>query len=515
MPCEQRTDVAEAIEHLRAALRLRPDFPDAYRNLGQALALEGKPNEALEAFQQALKLRPNSAGAHLQSGILLAEMHRQAEAIPCFREAARLTPHEDEAYFRLGNALRACGQAEEAAISFRTVLRLRPDYVAASNNLGVTLVELERYEEAEAVYRTALQHEPEHPGTLNNLGVLLKNTRRLEEAQVSFAHAIRVAPTHIQAHLNRAMAWLLAGDFAHGLPEYEWRLRQPGRAGPPFPQPRWDGSPLAGRTILLTCEQGLGDTLQFVRYVSLLKEQGARVILLAPVALGPILRSFSAIDRIVKSAEEASSFDVHASLLSLPWLLRTTLDTIPRQVPYLAAEEALVERWARVFRPLQAFKVGIAWQGSPHYVGDRSRSISLAHFQPLAEVAGVQLVGLQHGLGVEQIAQVDFPMLTFESQMDKRSGAFMDTAAIMKSLDLVITADTAVGHLAGALGVPTWLVLGFTPDWRWLLDREESPWYPSMRLFRQTAVGDWRPVFARLAEQLKQLVADRAKGPLV
>jgi tetratricopeptide (TPR) repeat protein len=504
---------AEAVEPLREALHLRPDFPEAHCNLGQVLATLGKTDEALEAYQQALRLRPDFATAHRKKGILLAQKDQPADAISCLREATRLEPNSDEAFFHLGNALRETGQLEEAIASYQTALRLRPESIATANNLGVSLVELQRYAEADAVYRSALRHAPDHPTTLNNLGVALKGTHQLDEAQDCFARVLRTDPDHVEAHRNRAMTWLLAGDFARGLPEYEWRLRQPGRDVAPFGKPRWDGSPLAGRTILLHTEQGLGDTLQFVRYGALLREQGTRVLLLAPRVLAPLLRSCPAIDQVVVPGEAVPSCDVQAPLMSLPWLCRTTLDTIPRQIPYLTVDEGRIQRWAGVLRSLQGFRVGIAWQGSPHYVADRGRSIPLCHFRSLAEVEGVRLVGLQKGPGLEQLAGVDFPVISFDRQMDEGGGAFLDTAALMRNLDLVVTSDSAVAHLAGALGVRTWLVLGVTPDWRWLLDREDSPWYPTLRLFRQTAVGEWEPVFTRVAEELTRLGRQSTANP--
>jgi hypothetical protein len=281
-------------------------------------------------------------------------------------------------------------------------------------------------------------------------------------------------------------------------------------------QPGGDGPSLAGRTILLYPEQGIGDFMQFVRYAALLRAQGARVLLLCPRSLVPLMRSCEDIDEIIVQGSPLPRFDVHASLMSLPLLLGTTVETIPASVPYLSADAALSERWGKLLGRVDGFKVGIGWQGNPQYVADRGRSIPLRHFAPLAQITDVQLISLQKGPGVEQLAGVDFPILNFDRQADESAGAFMDTAAIMRQLDLVITSDTAIAHLAGALGVPVWVVLGSVPDWRWLLDRDESPWYPTIRLFRRKNGSDWTEIFQEIAGAIRPAVNDRAtsKSPV-
>jgi hypothetical protein len=271
-----------------------------------------------------------------------------------------------------------------------------------------------------------------------------------------------------------------------------------------FAEPRWDGSPLDGRRILLHLEQGLGDTLQFIRYAPLVKARGGTVLLECPVELMPLLSRCQGIDRLLARGDELPAFDVHAPLLSLPLLCRTTLTTIPARLTYLFADPDVVDHWRRDLASVSAFKIGIVWQGNPDYVNDRYRSIPLAEFEPLARVPGVRLYSLQKGKGTDQLRALAgrFEIVELVPELDAAGGTFTETAAIMKNLDLVIGPDTAAVHLAGGLGVPVWVALMGRADWRWLRDRDDSPWYPTMRLFRQRQARNWKPVLERIAEEL-------------
>jgi hypothetical protein len=295
------------------------------------------------------------------------------------------------------------------------------------------------------------------------------------------------------------------------LPEFEHRLASNDLVQS-FARPRWDGSYLAGRTILVYPERGLGDTIHLVRYLPLLQRKGGRVVFACPKPLMRLLNRSPGIDLLVPEGSDPPGFDVHVPLMSLPYLLGTTLPTIPADVPYVFPDETRVQLWGQVLRWLPSFNVGIAWQGNPRFKSDRTRSLALRHFAPLARIPGVRLVSLQQNKGHEQLAQADFPVLELGSDLD-RSGAFTDTAAVMKHLDLIIACDTAIGHLAGSIGVPVWIALSLACDWRWMRGREDSPWYPTVRLFRQKEPGDWLGVFARMAEELGRIVAARP-GPL-
>jgi hypothetical protein len=276
-------------------------------------------------------------------------------------------------------------------------------------------------------------------------------------------------------------------------------------AEPPFKQPRWRGEPLAGRSILLHYEQGLGDTLQFIRYAAVLKRRGATVIVLCQAALRKILATAAGIDWLVSAGDAMPTFDVHAPLMSLPGLLGTTLDSIPAEIPYLSAAGSLVDQWRERLRSVEGFRIGIHWQGRPGQGTFRQRDIPLAAFAPLAELPGVRLISLQKGADTSALADVPggSRLIDFGDAVDTTNGPFMDTAAIMKTIDLVISSDTSAPHLAGALGVPVWLALPHVPNWRWLLDRPDSPWYPTMRLFRQREAGDWAGVFEEIQAALR------------
>jgi hypothetical protein len=426
------------------------------------------------------------------------------EAAASYRQALRLQPDYAEAHNNLGVALKRQARLDEAAACFRRALRHKPD-AEVLNNLGDTLREQGKPAKAVASLRQAVRLQPNHATARNNLGVALEKQGRLEEALACYQKALYLQPDYAQAHLNRSLLWLMAGRYEQGWPEYEWRWRLPGYALSPCALPRWDGSPLGGRTILLRAEQGLGDTLQFVRYAALLKRQGATVLLECQGPLRTLLAGCPGIDRLVARGESPPA-DVQAPLLSLPALLGTTLASVPAPVPYLYADPGLVAHWAEQLRVMRGFKIGIAWQGSKAYLDDRGRSIPLAEFAPLAQERGVRLISLQKGLGAEQLRQVagQFPVLDLGSRLDE-AGAFLDTAAALKSLDLVVACDTALGHLAGALAVPVWLALPYVPDWRWLLRRDDSPWYPTVRLFRQHRLGDWQGVFERMAAEVRGL----------
>ena len=410
----------------------------------------------------------------------------------------------------LGNVFINQEKLPEAVASFQEAARLRPDLVVAHNNLGNALLQAGRPAEAVGPFQQAPRLQGDHADAHHCLGNAFKELGNLEEAVASYQRAIRLKPDFAEAHGNLALAWLLLGNFEHAWPEYEWRWKC--QAGAPFwpgyRQPLWDGSPLNGRTILLHGEQGLGDILQFIRYAPLVKDRGGRVVVGCPEALLPLLSSCRGIDRLTHQALGPTDFELWAPLLSLPRILGTSLTSIPAEVPYLSVDAELSRRWRREIGSHQAFRIGIHWQGNPKHLSDRQRSFPLAQFAPLAALTGVQLFSLQKGQGVEQLGTLAtrFPITDLGSRLND----FIDAAAVMKNLDLVICCDTAIAHLAGALAVPVWLALPFVPDWRWLLNRDDSPWYPTMRLFRQPRPGAWEEVFARIVGAVQQQLTKSA-----
>ena len=452
-----------------------PRHAEAHNNLGIALLEQGRPDEAIECFRQALRSNPHHADAHNNLGFLLKRQGLPAEALECFRRALRSDPHHAEAHNNLGIGLKEQGQPAEAIECFRRALNSNPRHVEAHNCLGATLVYLGRFAEAREHYEQALAINPVHATTL----------------------------------WNRALWRLQQGDFASAWHDYEQRWALPNNAARPFEeQPRRrDGGDLAGKTILAYAEQGFGDTIQFVRFLPLVKARGGTVVFECQPALAGLCSGADGVDQVIVQGAPLPPFDVQVPLLSLPGIFGTTLATIPAAVPYLSAEPSLVEKWRKELEPLNGFKVGIVWQGKPTNQGDCYRSIPLRHFEPLAHVDGVQLLSLQVGPGTEQLAAASVPIANLGERFDPSS--LRDLGAVLMNLDLVITVETAVAHLAGALGVPVWVTLSVAGDWRWLLERSDSPWYPTMHLFRQQHFGEWVGVFERVAAELKIRLSSR------
>lgn len=505
--CGAAGQLERAEQSFREAVRLTPHDPQVHYNLAALLNMRNKYQEAVGEYRHALRLQSHFPEALFNLGNTLSELGQVNEAIESYRKALQLRPNYVLALNNLGNLLNVQGRFEEAVSTFETALRHKPDHLKARNNLGVALVELGKFAEAAPHYAEVLRRDPNFAEALNNQGVWHYKQNQLEPAIDHFGRAIALNPNYNEAHKNRAAAWLLQGDFARGWSEYEWRWKCKDCPPHGYPQPLWDGSSLAGRTILLHAEQGLGDTLQFIRYAPLVKAQGGTVVARIPAALMRILRNLPGVDQWCNDDGQLPRIDVQAPLLSLPRILGTTPTTIPADIPYLHAEPGLIDFWRQEFGKFAGRKIGINWQGRPrseHYRGDVQRAIPLAEFEPLARVPGVALISLQKGPGVEQIAEVAprFKVHELGDEVDTVAGAFMDTAAIMKNLDLVITSDTATVHLAGALGVPTWLALPSAPDWRWLLGQNTTRWYPTVRLFRQQEWGVWQPVFQEMAREL-------------
>jgi Tfp pilus assembly protein PilF len=439
-----------------------------------ALHAAGKIGEALALYQKVVASDPAHAHAWHQLACISAQHNKLAEAEQYFVRAIRLDGGQALFHNNLGDCYGALNRLEAARACFQQAIRLEPNGPLAYVNLSLTLYALDRREEAEQAARTAL-----------NLD--------------------RVTP---EGHQAVATLLLARGEFRQGWAEFEWRSRARGVVRPLLLGASWDGRPLEGQRILIWGEQGLGDVLQFVRYIPQVVTRGGRPVLWAPRNLHPLLED-AGFGELAATEDAPPECEWHCALMSMPHVFATTLETVPAEVPYLRAKPRLTAQWRERLADTPGFRVGICWQGNPNFSRDSTRSVPLVEFAPLAGVGGVRLISLQKFAGLDQLAELSgrFEVTTLGPEYDVEDGAFLNAAAIMQSLDLVIAPDTALAHLAGALGVPVWMALPKMPDWRWMLAGEDSPWYPTMRLFRQTRPGNWSDVFARMAQELAWIVS--------
>ncbi|MGQ9370212.1 tetratricopeptide repeat protein [Azospirillum sp. ST 5-10] len=559
-----RPDHAEALNNLGLALgpagggrtlaafaravRVQPDRSDLRCNFGVAQKEHRRPAEAAETLRRAAALRPDHADGWYSFANALRESDRGAQAEPLYRRALRLAPGHADAWNNLGLALTGLERLDEAVPTLERALALRPDYAEAFNNLGAALKERDALDAATAAFHRALAVRPGFPEGFINLGVVLKFKGDLDGAMecyrravtpgnappyafynmgnafqakgdldgaiASFDRAVGLDAEYVDAHWNLSLALLARGDFARGWAKYEWRWRNKGTPPRDFPQPQWTGEDIAGRTILLHAEQGLGDTLHFVRYAPMVAARGARVVL---EVQGPLVRLLApmlgqGVAQILAKGDPLPAFDVHCPLLSLPLAFGTRLETIPAEIPYLHPPVAEVETWRGRLPADGRLRVGLVWAGNPRKevpganAVDRRRSIALAQLAPLAGTPGVRFYSLQKGDDASAQAKEPPPGLELVDWMDG-VGDFADTAAFVSHLDLVVGVDTSVVHLAGGMGKPVWVLSRFDGCWRWLTGRDDSPWYPSLRLYHQEKAGDWAPVIDRLARDLRAWAA--------
>lgn len=532
---EGRFNEAETL--YREILSSQPDCAEAYGDLAILLYQVGRLGEAEEACRQAIARQPASAEAHANLAAVLQAQGRYRAAEAAAREALARRPDYAEAHNNLGNALERLERFEQAEASYRRALELRPDFALACHNLANVLERRRKWPEAETYFRRALELLPEFAEAYNNLGALLQQQGRWEEALECYGEALRLRPAMAEAHnglgvalqwdnrdaealvcyeralainpglpeahYNRATLRLRRGQFRLGWEEYEWRRRLSDVAWRHFRQPPWDGSPLEGRTILLHAEMGYGDTVQFARYAPLVAGRGGRVVLECQARLVPLMESLARVERVIPRGAPLPEFDVHAPLLSLPRLFQTDLDSIPSRVPYLGVAQERMDCWRERIGPGPGLKVGLVWAGHPDSKTGLKRFLPLAAFAPLGAINHVRWFSLQRGPQAAELAALppDFRVTPLEEE----AGQITDTAAAILNLDLVISADTMVAHLAGALAKPVWVLLASSPEWRWMLGREDSPWYPTARLFRQKQLGDWQEVITRVGEALRDV----------
>ena len=516
---------AEALASFDAALAVRPDMAEAMCNRGNALLALGRVTEALAAYDQTLALNPALAQAATSRADALERLDRPDDALASYDRALAAAPGLVQAHYNRGNLLQTLERHDEALASFDAVLALLPTHAGAACNRATSLRALGRLDDALAGYAQAMFLDPTMAAALINHGSLLAMLGRHQEALEDFARAGAMFPDNAEVHWNEALCRLTMGDFPNGWREHEWRWQtnalRPGQRH--FPQKLWLGeTSLAGRTILLHGEQGFGDMLQFCRFAPLVAAFGTpgdgsgevaeavNVVLEMPSALARLIRTMPGPQRIVAQNEKLPEFDVHCPLLSLPLALGTTLETIPASIPYLAADADQALAWRIRLAAVPGLRVGLVWAGNPRTAQrslaaiDRRRSLPLSRLAPLGEVPGVAFVSLQKGPRADE-ARTPPRGMTLHDWTDELWD-FADTAALIAGLDLVIGVDTSVVHVAGALGKPVWVLNRYDACWRWLYGRTDSPWYPTMRLFRQARFGDWDGVIAEVAAALRQLV---------
>jgi len=535
----------QAEQEIRHSLQQKPDYAEAWGNLALALKTQQKLNEAEAAFEHSIRLNPHSAEVRNNFGNLLIALKRYPEGMAQYEAAIKLQPERADGYHNMGNALGDLERYDEAVDKFQRALALRPGYVSALNglgkalrvqekidaaiavfkqaiaadpknadcwsNLGVCYREQSRYDEALTCYDEAVRLKPDHAECWSNRAIALHYTAQFTAAEQAYAHSLRLKPDRADAHFGLASVLLTQGKWAEGWKEYEWRRRMKD-SGPlrSFPQPLWDGSVQPEKTLLLFVEQGLGDTLQSLRFLPLARAKVAKVILEVQPSLYRLVRDAVGDTVLVRQGESLPTFDIYAPLMSLPAVLGMTVASLPAPESYLQPEPERVAFW-RARLPQSGIRVGLNWQGNPKATVDKGRSVPLRLLEPLLQVPDITFISLQKNAGAEQIdalpEELRTRITTLGNEWDSGKDAFIDTAAVMASLDLVITTDTAMAHLAGALGVPCWTMLKFMPDWRWLYGRADSPWYPAMRLFRQLREGDWSAVAQDVAAALKQVAA--------
>ena len=496
----QTGDPEGGLDYMRRAWALVPDDVQIGLNLAGALKSLGRADEAIGCLSGLAAVEKDSPSVHLTLADILDEQGNHGGAELHYRRALELSPDDVAALTGLGRVLRFTGRDGEAEAAWRRVLEINPEQIGAMVNLALLIMSRGRNNEAQAFLEKALTLAPGHAKTWFQYGNVMLNQNRPDLAGEAFVKATTLDPDDFEAHVHLGFARLLMGDYERGFAEYEWRLASPMLRESNVTGPRWDGSPLHGRAILIHAEQGMGDALQFIRYAPKVARLGGRVILKCHPAMKRLFQDAPGIDDVTTSVPPPDAYDCHVPLMSLAHIFGTTPDTIPAEVPYLSPDQALRRRWAE--RLGRGPAIGLVWRGNPENKRDTVRSCPLDRFSPILETAGARFFSLQ-----KEIPEDELPLPASLTDLGPELNDFADTAACVANLDLVIAVDTAIVHLAGALGRPVWALLSSSPEWRWMLDRDDSPWYPTARLFRQTGWGDWDGVVAGVCAELETFLA--------
>lgn len=496
----------DALKNYEQTLALDARNLDALTNSAIVLRLLGRDAEAAGAYMRSLAVNPNRADVWTALGNTFGLLQRHDDALAAFDRALALNPRSAEILSNRGNTLWQLRRAGEALTGFDAALALKPDAAEIHNNRGNALLDLNRPDNALASFDRALTLKPDYTEALVNRANALRDLNRSQDAIASCDAALAINPDLNNAHWNKGLEQLLLGDFDNGWAEYEWRWKRAGNEPRDFGAPQWRGEDISGKVILLHAEQGFGDTIQFVRYLPMLTERGAKVVLEVPDSLVPLIGDIDGVVAIISRGQPHPPVDMHCPMMSLPLAFGTTLATIPASVPYLRAPRERIYTWRARLPASGRLRVGLVWSGKPSHRNDHNRSIALEHLAPILARTDIDFVSLQHEVREKDKAALEKSAMR---QPDLARADFADTAAIIDGLDLVIAVDTSVAHLAGAMNKPLWLLLPFSPDWRWMLGRNDSPWYPSARLFRQPRIGGWDSVIDALHEALASLAATR------
>lgn len=502
----RRRQATLAVELLRQASQIAPDSSDVQFALADALRMSGDTSAAEAAYRASLNLRPLFPPAHNGLGLALVQQGKLESAVLAWQRAIQLKPDYAEAHANLGAALAQLKKPSEAAPILRRAVELNPNFAPAHNNLANVLEELEDVDGAVEHWQRAIELVPNYFDALVNLGKTVQRRGEHARAMELLDHAISLRPTDPDARFLRGLALLLQGNFVDGFLDYAFRMQSKELNIDPrsFSQPAWDGSDQPGKTILLRAEQGFGDVFQFIRYAPMVRARCGRVVLECQAELAELMRNVQGIDLVGVRNQGLPDFDFQSPLLDLPRLLGTTVRSIPADVPYITPDPRRVEKWSQILAgDPPGRRVGLVWSGNPQHGNDRNRSTYLRDLEPLAGVANVTFFSLQKGPAAAQASDSTLRLKVVDHT--PRLTDFSETAALLANLDLVITVDTSVAHLAGALGRPIWVLLPFFPDWRWMLQRSDSPWYPTMRLFRQPQAKQWTPVIQQVVVALQEL----------
>ncbi|MCX5922289.1 MAG: tetratricopeptide repeat protein [Candidatus Dependentiae bacterium] len=507
----------QAIVAYKKALSYNTTCPQLYFNLGLVHLQQKCFEQAADAFKQAIDHDANYTKARYHLGTALRDQEKNQEALEQFQKTLSLDPNHYDALVGLARVLNAVSKFEESTRCFERALGLQPQNANILLEYANTLNMANQTEKALEIYYKILAILPNNSSIMYNVAYTLKKLNRIEEALPVYQRVLELDPNNSEAHFSLSLAYLITGNFEQGWPEYEWRWKRDQGSARNLSKPLWDGTPLHGKTILLHAEQGLGDSFQFIRYAKMVKERGGKIVAAVHSPLVTLFKLCPYMDTVISLNDNLPFYDVHAPLMSLPYLLKTRAETIPHDMPYLYADPALVESWKEKLSADKKFKIGICWQGNSNYsthflrTAVAAKSISLPTFMPLLTMPGVSTYNLQKVTGEDQLnlLPTNASLINFGDDFDTTHGRFMDTAAVMKNLDLIITVDTSIAHLAGGLGVPAWVFLPEPPDWRWMLKRTDTPWYPTMRLFRQPAAGDWDSVMQTITAELTKLMTPK------